>query len=171
MSSLVAQASCCNNRFASALARNHILSVWFISHFKVLHHWRQKHHRCTGNTRTSSILQNIHKDTHFGTLLHLTLCRLHLSRAADADDASARLEPITAVVVHAPPFEQTPADDTELDDNVLKGESAVGGLKEENAVVDSSSFSLYSMLKRWNKEGDDTQRLQEFQEQVNDFGS
>ena len=97
--------------------------------------------------------------------------RLHLSRAADSDDACVGSQPITAVVVHPPPFEQTPANDTELDDNDLKGESAVGGLKVENAVVDSSSFSLYSMLKRWNKDGDDTQRLQEFQEQVNDFGS
>jgi hypothetical protein len=73
--------------------------------------------------------------------------------------------------VHPPPFEQSPAIYTELDDNGLKGESAVAGLKAENVAVDGSSFSLYSMLKRWNKEGDDTQRLQEFQEQVTDFGS
>jgi hypothetical protein len=85
-----------------------------------------------------------------------------LSRPADLEDASAK--PATAVVVHPPPPDQSPANATEAneeDDHFKDGSS-----NSHNSVADRSSFSLFGLLTRWNKEGDDSLRLQEFQEQV-----
>ena len=87
-----------------------------------------------------------------------------MSRSADLDAASALPEPVTAVVVHPPPRHEPPADDTGADDNEAAG--SVDGTKVDNTVADRSSFSLFGMLTRWNKEGDEALRLQEFQEQV-----
>ena len=50
------------------------------------------------------------------------------------------------------------------------GEGGGGGGSSEDAAAapapDHSSFSLFGMLARWNKEGEDMLRMQEFQEQV-----
>ena len=90
---------------------------------------------------------------------------MHLSRTAGVDAAVALPEPATAVVVHPPPCEQLPAVDTGANhSNVVEG--TAGDSNEANASAEHSSFSLFGMLTRWNKEGDDSLRLQEFQEQV-----
>jgi hypothetical protein len=92
-----------------------------------------------------------------------------MSRSADLDAASALPEPVTAVVVHPPPCDESPADGTGADDNEAAG--SLDDAKLDSNVADRSSFSLFSMLTRWNKEGDDELRLQEFQEQVHGSGS
>jgi hypothetical protein len=96
--------------------------------------------------------------------LGLTSTRLHLSRAADLEHASAA-QPATAVVVHPPPADQSPTNGAKADDD---DEEPVknGNTNSDNSAADRSSFSLFGMLTRWNKEGDDSLRLQQFQEQV-----
>lgn len=93
----------------------------------------------------------------------LTSTRLHLSRAADLEHASAA-QPATAVVVHPPPADQSPTNGAKADDDEEPVKN--GNSNSDNSTADRSSFSLFGMLTRWNKEGDDTLRLQEFQEQV-----
>ena len=93
----------------------------------------------------------------------LTSTRLHLSRAADLEHASAA-QPATAVVVHPPPADQSPTNGAKADDDEEPVKN--GNSNSDNSNADRSSFSLFGMLTRWNKEGDDTLRLQEFQEQV-----
>jgi len=95
--------------------------------------------------------------------LGLTSTRLHLSRAADLEHASAA-QPATAVVVHPPPADQSPTNGAKADDDEEPVKN--GNSNSDNSTADRSSFSLFGMLTRWNKEGDDTLRLQEFQEQV-----
>lgn len=107
-------------------------------------------------------------------LLLNTRRRLHLSRSADADDASAQPQPVTAVVVHPPvtavvvhppPFQESPqpraAAAAHRDDGV-----AASDPNADAAAANSSPFSLFGVLARWNKEDDGTLRVQEVHEQV-----
>ena len=98
-------------------------------------------------------------------LLLNTRRRLHLSRSADADDASAQPQPVTAVVVHPPPFHESPqpraAAAAHRDDG-----AAASDPNADAAAANSSPFSLFGVLARWNKEDDDTLRVLEFHEQV-----
>jgi hypothetical protein len=116
-------------------------------------------------------------------LLLNTRRRLHLSRSADADDASAQPQPVTAVVVHPPvtavvvhppvtavvvhppPFHESPqpraAAAAHRDDGV-----AASDPNADAAAANSSPFSLFGVLARWNKEDDGTLRVQEVHEQV-----
>ncbi len=44
--------------------------------------------------------------------------------------------------------------------------AAASDFSSDVAAAESSSFSLFGMLARWNKDSDDALRVQEFQEQV-----
>jgi hypothetical protein len=66
--------------------------------------------------------------------------------------------------VHPPPADQSPTNGAKADDDEEPVKN--GNSNSDNPTADRSSFSLFGMLTRWNKEGDDTLRLQEFQEQV-----
>jgi hypothetical protein len=66
--------------------------------------------------------------------------------------------------VHPPPADQSPTNGAKADDDEEPVKN--GNSNSDNSTADRSSFSLFGMLTRWNKEGDDTLRLQEFQEQV-----
>jgi hypothetical protein len=58
-----------------------------------------------------------------------------------------------------------------VDDAEAASEGA--GISSADAAVataaDPSTFSLFGMFTRWNKEGEDMLRMQEFQEQVRRF--
>jgi hypothetical protein len=98
------------------------------------------------------------------SLLLYSHCRLHLSRSADVENVPAQPQAATAVVVHPPPSHEShpPAAAAAVrDDAVPESVSSA-----ETAAAESSSFSLFSVLTRWNKEEDDGLRAQEFQEQV-----
>ena len=65
--------------------------------------------------------------------------------------------------MHPPPSEQhaAPISATQGDHSAAAGDSSADVVADE-----STSFSLFGMLARWNKEGEDAMRVLEFQEQV-----
>jgi hypothetical protein len=85
---------------------------------------------------------------------------LHLSRAADTADISVLSATPTAVVVHPPP---------EISSNDGSAPNVPSSINHSGDASERSSFSLFGLLTRWNKESDDSMRLQEFQEQVDCF--